>query len=73
MPGVRLLGWYHSHPGLGVQMSSTDRQTQQRHFAADWQVGLVVDPYTYARQFYLGAAAEPARWLAFVEGAGEPR
>lgn len=67
LPSVRLLGWYHSHPGLGVQMSSTDRDTQRRIFAADWQVGLVVDPSNHAFQFYVGATAEPVRWLAFID------
>lgn len=73
IPGVRLLGWYHSHPGFGVWMSRTDRETQQLIFAADWQVGLVVDPMTGRFRFYLGAAAKPARWVAFLDdSAGQP-
>jgi 26S proteasome regulatory subunit N11 len=69
MPGVRLLGWYHSHPGFGVWMSRTDRETQRLIFAADWQVGLVVDPTTGNFRFYIGAAAKPARWVAFIDEA----
>jgi proteasome lid subunit RPN8/RPN11 len=65
-PGWRLLGWFHSHPGLGVRMSRIDRRTQRRLFGADWQVGLVVDPLSGDTRFYQGAAAAPPRWLAFV-------
>lgn len=40
----RIVGWYHSHPGLGVFLSPTDRRTHARHFPHAWQVALVVDP-----------------------------
>lgn len=66
LPGRRLLGWYHSQPGLGVRMSHTDRETQRTLFRVDWQVGLVVDPFTRAYRFYQGPRAYRARWLAFV-------
>jgi len=62
--GLQLLGWYHSHPGFGVHMSPTDRETQACVFPEDWQVGLVADPGSRKMQFYLGARALPARWLA---------
>lgn len=39
-----ILGWYHTHPGLGVFMSQTDMRTQANHFCAPWQIALVVDP-----------------------------
>jgi hypothetical protein len=67
MPDRRLLGWYHSHPGLGVRMSRTDRDTQRRMFGADWQLGLVVDPWSGAARFHLGPGARRPRWLAFVD------
>ncbi len=66
-PNRRLLGWYHSHPGLGVRMSRIDRDTQRRMFGADWQLGLVVDPWSGAARFHLGPGARRPRWLAFVD------
>lgn len=39
-----VVGWYHSHPGLGVFLSGVDRRTQQAHFPHEWSVALVVDP-----------------------------
>ena len=39
-----LVGWYHSHPGLGCFMSQTDIETQKRMFNAPFHTALVVDP-----------------------------
>lgn len=39
-----VLGWYHSHPGLGVFMSGTDRATQKAFFYNPWNIAVVVDP-----------------------------
>lgn len=71
LPGRRLLGWYHSHPGLGVRMSLVDRETQRRTFGVDWQVGLVVDPWSRDYRFHVGPRARPARWVALVADEGE--
>jgi len=63
----RLLGWYHSHPGVGVEMSRVDRRTHERVFGTDWQVALVVDTWSSAHRFFIGAAARRATWVAHVE------
>ena len=45
-----IVGWYHSHPGLGVFMSGTDIETQtayQQLFPE--AVAFVIDPADYAR------------------------
>jgi proteasome lid subunit RPN8/RPN11 len=39
-----LVGWYHSHPGLGCFMSPTDITTQRRMFNSSFHSALVVDP-----------------------------
>ena len=39
-----IVGWYHSHPGLGCFLSATDIQTQKRMFYAPFHTALVVDP-----------------------------
>lgn len=43
-PNLMVVGWYHSHPGLGVFMSGTDRSTQRAFFYHPWNVAVVVDP-----------------------------
>jgi proteasome lid subunit RPN8/RPN11 len=39
-----IVGWYHSHPGLGCFMSSKDMETQKRMFNQPFHTALVVDP-----------------------------
>jgi proteasome lid subunit RPN8/RPN11 len=39
-----IVGWYHSHPGLGCFLSSTDIDTQNRMFKMPYHTALVVDP-----------------------------
>jgi 26S proteasome regulatory subunit N11 len=40
-----LIGWYHTHPGLGVFLSDTDlHKTHQQLFNEVFQVALVYDP-----------------------------
>lgn len=41
---LTIVGWYHSHPGLGVFLSETDQRTQRSFFRQPWQVGVVIDP-----------------------------
>ena len=44
-PERRSLGWYHSHPGIGVFLSGTDEFTHQSFFGNQpWYVAVVVDP-----------------------------
>ena len=50
-----LLGSYHSHPGMGVFLSSTDMETQRGVFFHDWQIALVIDPVSGAVSFFFGA------------------
>ena len=48
LAGIRydyvVVGWYHSHPGMGVFMSATDVRTQRAGFPHPHQAALVVDP-----------------------------
>jgi proteasome lid subunit RPN8/RPN11 len=41
---VRKIGWYHSHIGIGVFMSSIDRENQESFYNAGWHIALVIDP-----------------------------
>lgn len=57
-PTADLLGWYHSHPGLGVFMSATDHRTQQRHFRAPWHIAVVLDPISGALRVFAGRSGK---------------
>lgn len=39
-----VVGWLHSHPGLGCFLSHTDITTQQRYFDHPQAIAAVVDP-----------------------------
>ena len=39
-----IVGWYHSHPGLGCFLSQKDIETQKRMFNKPFHTALVVDP-----------------------------
>jgi proteasome lid subunit RPN8/RPN11 len=43
-PPTILLGWHHTHPGLGISFSRHDRFIQDHFFCRPWQVATVVDP-----------------------------
>lgn len=43
-PELRIVGWYHTHPGFGVFYSEHDRFIQRHFFAGAGQLGLVLDP-----------------------------
>ena len=43
-PGKRIVGWYHTHPGLRVFLSEQDRFIHRHFFTEAFQLALVVDP-----------------------------
>ncbi len=43
-PKLRIVGWYHSHPGFGVEFSEMDQFVQQNFFPGPAQVAMVTDP-----------------------------
>lgn len=43
-PDLLTVGWYHTHPGMGVFFSGTDRASQRAFFNRPWNIGLVIDP-----------------------------
>jgi proteasome lid subunit RPN8/RPN11 len=42
---LKIVGWYHSHPGFGAFFSGQDRFIQQNFFSGEGQLGVVVDPH----------------------------
>lgn len=43
-PQLDVVGWYHTHPDLGVFFSADDIVVQSAAFVLPWHVALVVDP-----------------------------
>ena len=53
-PDQMVVGWYHSHPGLGIFMSGTDRATQKAFYHHAWSVAVVADPIAKETGWFLG-------------------
>jgi len=63
-PAELVVGWYHSHPGLGAFFSHTDRRTQRGFFPHAYSVGWVLDPQGGESAWFVGPdSAPPARVL----------
>ncbi|MBN2549356.1 MAG: Mov34/MPN/PAD-1 family protein [Anaerolineales bacterium] len=54
-PDKVIVGWYHSHPRLGVFMSATDRATQSAFYHHPWSLAVVVDPVIQHTGWFAGA------------------
>jgi proteasome lid subunit RPN8/RPN11 len=52
--GATIVGWYHSHPDLGVFFSGTDRKTQRAFFNQPHSIGLVIDPIRLQEKWFIG-------------------
>ncbi|HEY3412755.1 MAG TPA: Mov34/MPN/PAD-1 family protein [Armatimonadota bacterium] len=57
-PELQIIGWYHTHPGLGVFMSDRDVYIHNNFFAHDGFLALVVDPLSGARGLF--------HWVEYV-------
>jgi proteasome lid subunit RPN8/RPN11 len=43
-PRLKIVGWYHTHPGFGVEFSDMDLFIQRNFFAGPAHLALVMDP-----------------------------
>jgi proteasome lid subunit RPN8/RPN11 len=65
---LQVIGWYHTHPnGLQVFMSGTDRDTQSRMFAHDWQFAVVLNPQKRRWRAFFGRDAQECRGYVIAD------
>ena len=69
-PRKLIVGWYHSHPGLGAFFSATDRRTQAAFFPHPYSVGWVLDPELDDEAFFVGRESAAPGGLVRVPVAG---
>ena len=43
-PTLQIVGWYHTHPGFGVEFSAMDRFIHENFFSGPTQVAYLTDP-----------------------------
>ncbi len=65
-----IVGWYHSHPGLGAFFSATDRRTQAAFFPHPYSVGWVLDPELDDEAFFVGRESAAPGELFRLAGPG---
>ncbi len=52
-PGKKIVGWYHTHPRMGIFLSEHDLWLHKQFFPRTWQVALVVEPHSCAGGFFI--------------------
>jgi len=63
-PDLRIVGWYHSHPGFGIFLSEYDRFIHRNFFSDPEMVALVRDPHDGAFGWFGWSSGE----IALIEG-----
>jgi proteasome lid subunit RPN8/RPN11 len=69
-PGERIVGWYHTHPQMGVFLSHYDTWLHSHFFPEPWQVALVVEPFSSIAGFFIrqnDGTLDPTRYFGFYE------
>jgi proteasome lid subunit RPN8/RPN11 len=69
-PDRRLVGWYHTHPLMGVFLSHYDLWLHNHFFPEPWQVALVVEPHIAIGGFFVRQKEgdlDPKRYFGFHE------
>lgn len=51
-PEEKIVGWFHTHPGMGIFLSNYDLFIQRNFFKEPWQVAFVMDPVSGERGFF---------------------
>lgn len=71
-PDEKLIGWQHTHPGLGVFFSGYDRFIHRNFFAEPSHIALVVDPIQQELEFFqwVGDAIEDCGFYCVRDSQG---
>jgi proteasome lid subunit RPN8/RPN11 len=67
--GCNIMGWYHTHPAMGIFLSAIDLRTQQLYFSSPWQIAVVIDPVIREIGIFhgvLGAKLGERKWFTYV-------
>lgn len=68
--GKKIVGWYHTHPRMGIFLSHYDTWLHKHFFPEPWQVALVVEPHSSNGGFFIRqnrGALDPTRYFGFHE------
>lgn len=74
-PEDAIVGWYHTHPRMGVFLSHYDAWLHDHFFPEPWQVALVMEPHSEVGGFFIrqeDGALDPSQYYGFYELEDEP-
>jgi proteasome lid subunit RPN8/RPN11 len=69
-PERQLVGWYHTHPRMGIFLSHYDLWLHDHFFPEAWQVALVIEPHSTMGGFFIRQKhgfLDPMRYFGFHE------
>lgn len=69
-PDKTLVGWFHTHPRMGVFLSSYDTFLHNNFFPEMWQVALVIEPFSRSGGFFIRQKdgwLDPRQYFGFHE------
>jgi proteasome lid subunit RPN8/RPN11 len=69
-PGRELVGWYHTHPRMGIFLSEYDHWLHHNFFPEPYQVALVVEPHSTTGGFFIrqpDGTLDTRRYFGFYE------
>lgn len=65
---LKMVGWFHSHPGHGVFLSEgMDTEIHRNHFGYPWQTAMVFDPIQHKGGFFIWRASGIEKAPGFYE------
>ncbi|MBR0280961.1 MAG: hypothetical protein IJQ81_05120 [Oscillibacter sp.] len=66
---MRILGWYHTHPNMRVEMSNVDQNTHRKFFSQYWQFSVIFNPQRGIWSVFNGADCLNCRGKLFCSQA----
>ncbi len=66
-PQLRMVGWYHTHPGFGIFLSDMDLFIHGNFFNLPWQIALVYDPISGEEGVFIWRDSKTVRVPFVVE------
>ena len=69
-PKKDLVGWFHTHPRMGVFLSAYDTWLHDHFFPEIWQVALVIEPFSNTGGFFIrqpDSRLDPRKYFGFNE------
>ena len=66
-PDLRIVGWYHTHPGHGIFLSDMDIFLHESFFGLPWQCALVYDPRSGEEGLFTAKQGQAERLEYLIE------